>query len=96
MSSERMMSLTEEGDVEDLGGTRAEEGGEDVEVRAGDFVETVGFAVVDYVVVEEGAEVGSAEMQASVERGLNDDIERPLGGEQQAGLDEEAEMRFVL
>ena len=85
--------VAEEAAGGDVRGGRRGERGEDVEVGAGYFIEAVGLAGA---VVEEGAEVGSGEMQAGVERGLDDDVERALGGEQNAGLDEETESPFGL
>jgi hypothetical protein len=40
----------------------------------------MGFAFVAYVVVKEGSEASSAELEAGVEGGLDDDVEGALGG----------------
>jgi hypothetical protein len=88
--------VAEEADVEDAGGTRHGESGEDADVGAGDFVEAVRLSLVAEVVVEEGTEVCTGEMQTGVQGCLDDDVEGSLGGEKDAGLDEEAKLPFGL
>jgi hypothetical protein len=88
--------VAEEADVEDAGGTRHGKSREDADTGTGDFVEAVGLSFVAEVVVEEGTEVCSGEVQTGVEGCLDDDVEGSLGGEKDAGLDQETELAFGL
>jgi hypothetical protein len=45
--------------------------------------------------VDEETEAGAAEFSAGIECSLHDDIERALGGKEQAGVDEQAQLVFA-